>query len=187
MSTFRTTEGLEVTIRPVSMLLIGRIRDAIEAEMRVQGQSLDPPKYSVTTATGAVETFEHDDESATSPKDKAALTAYRAATAKLESEQNKRTSRMLFRRGVVVTAVPAGWAEELAADGVIVPTDPVELRLEYIQMELLKTAADIQGAIMAITELSMTGASQEDLAAAQKSFLDRVERQSAGADHPAAA
>jgi hypothetical protein len=75
----------------------------------------------------------------------------------------------------------------MAAEGVTVSTDPAELKLEYIQMELLKTVADIQGAIMAITELSMMGASKEDLASAQESFRNRVEGSTAVGERPTAA
>jgi hypothetical protein len=187
MGTFRTTEGLDVTIRPVSMLLIGRIRQAVEAEMRGQGLPLTPPTYSVTTATGETETFPHDDDSAASPEDKAALTAYRAAQAALEGEQNRRTMKALFRRGVKLDSVPAGWAADIAQEGVTVSADPNEMRLEYIQMELLKTAADIQGAITAITQLSMSGANPEDLAAVQDTFRHPVAGTAAGPDRPTAA
>jgi hypothetical protein len=169
------------------MVLIGRIRAAVEAEMRIQGKPLDPPTYTVTTAVGEVETHIYDAESADTPEAKAAYEAYLKATEELSEEQNKRLTRALFRRGVKVDAIPAGWAEELAEDGVIISADPVEQKLEYIQMELLKTAKDIQGAIMAITELSMTGASQEDLKAAQDSFRGRVEGNAAGGTRAEAA
>ena len=187
MGTYRTTEGLDIIIRPVSMLLIGRIRQTVEAEMRIQGKPLDPPTYSVTTATGETETFPHDDESATSPEDKAALAAHLAAKAQLEAEQNRRTMKALFRRGIKVDAVPAGWAADVALEGVKVSEDPNEMRLEYIQMEILKTAADISGAIMAITQLSMSGANPEDLAAVQDTFRRPVAGTAAGPDRPTAA
>ena len=52
---YRTVSGAEIQLRPVSQVLIGRIKSDTEARLREEGLPLDPPTYTVTTATGETE------------------------------------------------------------------------------------------------------------------------------------
>lgn len=177
----RTTEGREVRLRPVSPVLIQSLQKAVERELRAKGLPLDAPTYTVRTDTGDVETHVHDEHSLTTDEERAAWTAYQEAQGQLTAETKARMSKALLMIGAVVEDPPEGWADEMRYLGVELPDDPRELRYSYLQLEVLKTPADIMNALVGIMRLSMEGAPKEALDAIEDLFRRAVEGDTAQA------
>jgi len=156
-------------------MLIQSLQKAVERELRAKGLPLDPPTYTVTTATGDVETHVHDEASISTEEEKVAWAAYKAAQEQLTNETNERVSRAMLSLGVVVDDPPDGWADDMRYLGLEVPEDPRELRSFYLEMEILKTPADLMNAIIAITRLSADGMPQEALESAEALFRRSLE------------
>ena len=171
----RTTEGREVRLRPVSRVLIQSVQGTVERELRAAGLPLNPPTYTVTTDTGDTETHVHDEHSLTTDEERAAWTAYQAVQERRTAETNARVSKALLVAGVVVEAPPEDWAEEMRYLGVELPDEPRDLRYSYLELEVLKTPADIMNAIGGIMRLSMDGAPQEALDAVDALFRRALE------------
>lgn len=175
MSKIVTVDGLEVALRPVSQTQIQRINATVETQWRKRGEPVDPPTYTITTATGATETHAHDADSLTTDEERAAWEAYQTARAEMEAEQRLRVTKFLLLNGIVGCEPTEEWAEEQAYWGLEVPADPRERRLEYIQAEVLKTAQDTMDVIQEIMRLSMAGAPKEAVAAVEAYFRHQVE------------
>jgi len=174
MATFRTTEGVEVPIAPVSMRLSQMIYQKVVAELEGQGLNLAPPTYTITTAVGIEEIYPLDAESAQTHEQLEALKAYEAAVARRNAEFMKRSTAEVFKRGILIGAPPKEWVAEMKAEGFDLPTEPAALRHEYIEIEYLKTIADIRGCIEAVLELTASGAPKEDREAVKATFRDPV-------------
>ena len=175
MSKIVTVDGLEVALRPVSQTQIQRINATVEAQWRKRGEPVDPPTYTITTATGETETHAHDADSLTTDEERAAWEAYQTARAEMEAEQRLRTTKFLLLNGIVGHEPTEEWAEEQAYWGLEVPADPRERRLEYIQAEVLKTPQDTIDAMGEIMRLSMAGAPQEVRDSVEAYFRRAVE------------
>lgn len=176
MAKYTTTDGLELRLRPVPQLLIERVRQAVKGEFKARGESMEPPSYTITLATGDTETHEHDEESIKTgtPEERQAWDACKAARARMEKEMNNRVERLMLLKGTDAGTPPPEWANEMRSFGVMIPDDPTEARLEYLRLEVLRTPEDWQEATLAIMKLSFAGASEEDLAAVEKSFRRTV-------------
>lgn len=169
---FRTVDGQQVRIRPVAQLLVERIRQGTEKQVRAEGLTLDPPSYSATTAAGTVETYEHDAESikTATEGEQAVWAAYLEGQRKLSQLVGERTQRLILGRGIEIKEVPAEWIADMREFGVELADDPAALRYDYILLEILKTPEDIYAAMGAISKLSMAGVGQEALDAVDSYF-----------------
>jgi len=176
MRMFVTVEGLEVKVRPVAQYLIQKVAQAAENRLRQAGRPLDPPTYTVTTVSGAVETHVHDETTLQTDEDRAAWAAHQEALAEAQAAREEATTRVYLLRGLDIGSVPPEWKGSMEALGLDVPTDENEQLLEYMQTEILKTPEDIIRAMMAVARLSSTGAPQEDLDAAEASFRRALQR-----------
>jgi len=170
MPTFRTTEGLEIAIAPVSMRLAQMILQKVERELRAEGLPLDPPTYTVETALGQKETYPLDTESAETDEQKAQLAAYEAANLRKMALYRERLTTAAIKRGIKIGPPPAEWVKEMKAEGFDLPEAPDDLRAEYLLVEYLKTPADISGVVLAILKLSSEGAPQEDIDSVRATF-----------------
>ena len=177
MSKIVTVDGLEVALRPVSQTQIQRINATVEAQWRKRGEPIDPPTYTITTATGETETHAHDADSVATGTDeeRVAWEAYQTARAEMEAEQRLRTTKFLLLNGIVGHEPTEEWAEEQAYWGLEVPEDPRERRLAYLQAEVLKTPQDTIDAMGEIMRLSMAGAPQEVRDSVEAYFRRAVE------------
>jgi alkanesulfonate monooxygenase SsuD/methylene tetrahydromethanopterin reductase-like flavin-dependent oxidoreductase (luciferase family) len=177
MSKIVTVDGLEVALRPVSQTQIQRINATVETQWRKRGEPIDPPTYTITTATGETETHAHDADSVATGTDeeRAAWEAYQTARAEMEAEQRLRTTKFLLLNGIVGHEPTEEWAEEQAYWGLEVPEDPRERRLAYLQAEVLKTPQDTIDAMGEIMRLSMAGAPQEVRDSVEAYFRRAVE------------
>lgn len=173
-----TTEGRELRLRPVSQLLIQKIKGAVERELRAEGLPLDPPTYKVTTVTGETETHVHDEttlaDEKTTDEERAAWAAYQAAQARLAAETNERALKVLLLKGMDAPDPPPEWIEEQEYLGIELPADRRELKLAYIQTEILVTPGDIADCTVKILQLSMAGMPEADIAAVEDLFRGRM-------------
>ena len=181
---FTTVDGRVVTIHPVSNYLIQKLAGAVESRLRQEGAPIDPPTYTVTPASGAVETFPHDEASLQTDEDRAAWAAHIAATEKLQRERERITTRLFLLRGLEIGDVPPEWSEDMGHLGIEVPKDPDDLKLEYIQTEVMRTPEDVIRATMAIMRLSAAGAPQEEIEAAEAAFRRSISRSRSAEDNP---
>ena len=183
--TILTTEGLEVRLRPLSRVIFEQIDLAVEREYRERGEPLDPPTYTAQTAGGGQETHPHDAESVraeeTSEAERQAWDAYLLARARLEAEVRERVSRYVLFQGVVAPDPPAEWVDLQRWLRVEVPDDPRDLKLRYIEAEILKTPSDLMEAMLGVLRLSMAGVPQADLEAMERFFRRALERHGAAA------
>ena len=173
---FATVDGRSLTIRPVSQYLAQKTQQAVETRLVAAGRVPPIPTYSIETASGAVETHNHDATTLETDEDKAAWAAYRAGQLLLQREKAEAATRLYLMRGLMIGEPPAEWLSDMAALGIDLPHGPAELRYEWILMEVLPTPEDLIRAMSAITRLSMSGAAVEDIEAVEASFRRSMER-----------
>jgi hypothetical protein len=171
----RTTEGLEVRLRPVSRVLIQSVQRAVERELRAKGLPLDPPTYEVVTATGDKEVHAHDEDSISTDEERAAWEAYLAARETLQDEANARVAKTVVVGGVICDDPPDSWVEDMRYLGVELPEDPRDLKYAYLEMEILKTPADLMRAMAGVMRLSLEGAPKETIESIEALFRRALE------------
>jgi len=166
--TFTTRSGHIIDIMPIPQLQAAKVQQANQKK----AQELYPataPTYTVPLMGGGVQTFQHDDESAQTPEEKAAMAEYKANLAKQATFLSERMLKFYFVKGTKIKLPEDnGWAELEEAFGVEVPSEPLERLFHYIMNELLVDAEDIGGLTNAIME--ETGVDKETLDAARASF-----------------
>jgi len=185
-SVIRTTEGREVQLRPVSRVVIQAVQGAVERELRAQGLPLDPPTYTVQTDTGDTQTYPHDEHSLTTDAERAAWAAHQEALRRLTAETNARVTRTMLVLGVPSAQPPDEWLHTMRHLKVPLPEDPDDLAYAYLEMEILKTPADIIAAMGGIMRLSMAGAPKEALDSIEDLFRRALEGDAAQAAAPTA-
>ena len=182
---FVTVDGREVTVRPVSQYMIQKAVLAVEQRYRESGELIDPPTYTVTTASGATETYPHDETTLQTDEDKAAWQRYQDAMARLGREKMRVATELYLLRGLVIEEPPQEWLDEMAVLGIQIATDARQRKLDYIQIEVLKTPEDLIRATMAITRLSASGVPDEGMRAVEAQFRRALERAAISSDQPA--
>ncbi len=185
MRMFQTVDGRTLNIRPVSQYLLQKTHLAIEERLRGAGTLSPRPTYSVTTASGAVETYPHDATTLQTDEDKAAWAAYEAGQLAFQREKAASATRLYLTRGLMIGDPPQEWIADMAALGIALPENVADRRYEYILMDVLPTPEDLIRAMAALTRLSMAGSPQEDIDAVEASFRRSLERHAVKPD-PAA-
>lgn len=175
---YTTVAGCEVKLRPVSRQLIYSVMLACRREAEQRGDPLKPPTYTVETAGGGKETYEHDADSiaapGTSEAEKAAWEKHQAALRALEEAQRERVARVLLLEGIALEGPPPEWVARMKRYGIELPEDPDDLRLVWLSMDVLRTPADMRDAVQQIMLLSMAGLSKEEIEAAEAAFRGPV-------------
>lgn len=176
-SEFTLSNGRKLKIRSVSPFMLGRLRPAVMKEFKV-GKF---PTYIVETVGGGSQEFSHDattldveDDPEQSRINWKEWNEYHQKLALVSLEANRRFLILLLRRGVDVE-VPEddSWQADHRASGIEIPEDPVELKIMYIQDELIHSKSEwgrLCDEILALSDIT-----EEDVAAATESFLDNVE------------
>jgi hypothetical protein len=175
---FVTTDGKEIPYQSISPVEIQEVRLAITRQAKEKGKQIEPPKYSIKVGD-AEQTFLHDEKSIADPKtpqsEKDAWDRYSTDTQELEQEINERISGLVYGEGVILDAVPEEWVERRKWKGLDIPENPYDKRLKYILSDLLKTPEDLQGFVVAVMKLSMSGVSQEVVEAAEETFRNTAQ------------
>jgi hypothetical protein len=179
---FKTTDGRLISVRPVDMKFgLQLATNGVRAEYVARKEPLDAPTYTVTTASGATETFPHDATTLQTDADKAAWAQHQAAVNRLDRDIGMAVMRYQLLRGLVCEEPTAEWRKECAFLKIAVPEDEYEAKLLYIQMVVLPTGADLKRAMAAIMAVSATG-NEEAVRAAEDLFRSAMEERSSTLD-----
>jgi len=177
---FQTTDGRLISVRPVDMKFGLQLAiNGVRAEYEARKEPLTPPTYTVTTASGAVETYPHDATTLQTDEDKAAWAQHQAAMHRLDQDIGMGIMRYELLRGLICEEPTAEWRKECAFLKVAMPEDEYEARLLYMQMVVLPTGADLKRAMAAIMAVSATG-NEEAVRTAEDLFRSAME------EHPSA-
>lgn len=177
--TFITTEGRELKLGVISPLAIQQIRVGLRKEYEKAGERLSCPTYQVTTAGGDIETQTYDAESikTASQEDQELYAQYLANQAAFNNEENNRLIRYMLTEGLHSVEGPtAEWIAQQARFGITLPNDPIEARLNYLQLAVLKTEADQKGCMEGMMMLALDGRPAKEIEAVQALFRRTVER-----------
>jgi len=164
LKTFVASNGKEVHLQPVSMLLSAKMeQDAIE-EFREKGKQVDIPTGIAKTAYGEEE-YELTGDNLDRPGDEEGTRrnhrlweAYQRDTKEMNTVVKNRVADYMLYAGVVLEDDEGPgdeWVGLLEWMGVEVPKDPRDLKVLYIKSEVLKTASDLQEAIFRIQAISL--------------------------------
>ena len=180
---YTASSGLKVTLTGLPPLIPQRIDASIEHP--------EKPTYAVETASGDMETYEHDETSLETDEDKQAWADYEDA---LNDAETELTEKLLY--AVLLDCVQLEDYEErfemwkidqdlmgLSLAEVEDPDDELsvkradrENKFHFMQVGVFHDADDI-GEILTIV-MGLTGVSVEDLAEARESFPGEVESES---------
>jgi hypothetical protein len=185
MKEITTPGGQKVTVQAISQVQLQGIGLGVEEEYRGRGEPLDAPTYTVTAVDGHTETHTHDATTATTDEDKAAWTLHMNAKQRLEAEKRQAQAKFMMLKGIVASDPSPAWIAEQKYFKIKLPDDPVDLKLQYIQSEILRTPEDITCAIMEILVLSSIGVPKKDLEAVKASFRSAMAELSTSNDLPA--
>lgn len=176
MKTITLSSGKDLTVLPLSPLLMQRINDSLPPRPT-------PPTYEADTAGGGVEVMTHDETTLQTEEEKTAWAEYQGRLASWSAEQSKRFLRVFFARGVHLNLDAAAldrWAKEMKYLGVNVPEgnpdDPevyIERKVLYVETELIGSGGDMLTIMQEIMKL--TGVDEGEVAAATRLFHSAVE------------
>lgn len=167
MRVFKSSSGKEIKVLGVSQTLI----DGVLASVKFP----EKPKYKAVTAGGGEEWYEHDLTTLETPEDKAAWAKYEEDTKTANAELYKRMFNMFVLKGTAFE-IPneSDWVEEQQFLGIALPTNKFELKVHYLQSEILHTQGDYSDLTIAI--MAESGAKEEVVASAQAAFRDQVNK-----------
>ena len=184
---YETVNGREVEYRAISLDAWKMSQRGLERVYRERGEPLDPPTYTIKTASGSEIYEPHDETTDKNPDEQAAWDAYKNAQARLDGEINTLLMRYVIDDGMASIVLPsdASWQDKYKARYIDVPTEPQELRDFYITTEVLPTTADVQSITASILLLSEQGKVDPDaLEARLDMFRSRMGRQTAKRTQP---
>lgn len=164
---FVTSSGEVLEYRGVSEATMQRIRNQVRADYKARGEVVDPPTYAV-----GQDRFEHDAESIADPKttaeEREQWDRYQATRDQLERDQRRAEYRARLYRGIV-TQVPDAWLADMAALGLAIPADPVDLKLMWLE-DVLISVEDWAGINKAIAGVALEGAGDDAIQAVEDMF-----------------
>jgi hypothetical protein len=173
---YTTATGRVITFEPISVVALEKAELGLQNKYRRDGKPIDPPTYDVEIVGGGKQTFIHDVESVKgNPEWEAQWQAHLTALQELNTETNKIRNEMVFDAIQIDPAEMEGWQEKQVRWNIEIPSDPLELKIHYIQTVVLKSVKDVYGIVNMVMALSMEGViSQEEIEAASKSFRDSM-------------
>jgi hypothetical protein len=173
---FYTSAGREIEFEPISPILMEEAEQGLVAEYRQRGEPLDKPTYTVETAGGGSQTFEHDETTLTTDEMKATWEAHKDANARLAAEQGDLRIDMVLSALKVDLPADDDWERRLRKWHVTIPDDPDEKWKFFVLREVLKTPSDIFEAMTAVISASMRGTVPEEaIEAASATFRSGVQ------------
>lgn len=180
--TFITTAGIEIPIKPISLLDLQLAQNVVRKEFEDRGEPIDPPTYKEIILEDTPEQSINEVPYTKAlikdapEEDKAKWDAYVEAMGRLQEVTLERTG-LVFLEGIEYE-LPAddSWIrrrKKLFNEDV--PEDEDEKLLYYINKIVLKTPADQQGLTEEIFKISMTGADEEAISAMEALFRSEME------------
>lgn len=178
--TITLSNGKDYQVQPISETLVNLAKDAIRRKFIERGEPVAPPTYTVTLAGGATEDIPHDEKSLETDQDKMLWKLHQDALTRLEEEQNMAAMKVWMSGLVFDMPETDDWKNMQQWLGVVIPTEPMELRYHYLKTEVLKTPGDLLVLLDAVMKLSYAGVvSEADLDAALSSFRNNLRRDTA--------
>jgi len=180
-NTFITQSGYELKLHPVSIMLGQKIGGSLRKRYLAAEEPLDPPTFTMVNVAGEeleAELTENDLEIPGDPKEterrRALWGAHQVALGKYTSEYNSLYTDAYLYYGTEIDVDP-GWAAAEAHFGIDLPEDPFERKLHYLQLEVLRTPGDIRDCMVAILNLTASGAmSEAELDGLRRSFRNTI-------------
>lgn len=142
-------------------------------KLRVTFAIPTPPQYAVKTLQGNTELHDHDETTLQTDDDRAMWANYLKEKTEAERRYNQALMRLLLLRGVRVD-MAEGWEAEHTYLGFVVPTDPIEKKMHWLETEVLGTVQDYEAVMLGVLEAS--GVSEEVLTQIGESFRYSVAR-----------
>lgn len=151
MKSFTTSRGITVEILAIQTLLekfeaatrLPRVPDELKSILGDAMPKPEAPTYDVKAATGAIETYLHDETTVATPEEKAALAKYQADLAAYNQDHAEKQKRLVFLHGMRVSMPDNDdWAKAQAELGIDVPTDETARKLHYIETEVIGGVGD---------------------------------------------
>lgn len=167
---FITSTGIELPLKRISPILVDKAQASEPMPER--------PTYTAETAGGGTELHPHDHTTLETDEDKAAWQEYLMKTAFAQRLINERVTMVMFYRGIDYDAIDLPeddtWiTEQREVFGIDVPEDPLKLKRHWVETEALSTPEEIKELVVRL--MAMTGAPEEVVAVAERSFRRPVE------------
>lgn len=166
-SEFVNSAGFVFKVRGLPPLVLPRLSEGIEYPKK--------PTYSITTASGDIETHEHDETTLVSPEDFDAWDQYKSGMQKAEEELSNRMLTCILIEGIDIDddIDLTRWEKRQKLMGLPVPEDFEEKLLQYKRAQVIRSAWDIQQLMQIVMRL--TGVSEEVVELTKNSFPDQME------------
>lgn len=171
---YTTERGITIRIQPIPLLL-DKVKDAHPMP--------EAPTYTETMIGGVTQEVEITPSMAQAAQEQnpdwwaehaEAWAAYEAEVDRRTELMNERLWKAVMRRAIQVELPKDdAWAEDQADYGLAVPDDPVLKREHYIWTEVIGGQRDIIGIMGMAAGAALT---EEQLSAAEASFLDTLQR-----------
>lgn len=138
----------------------------------------ETPTYTVTTVSGDVEVFKHDESTLKTPED---ILSWKTYQAKIKENESILVNRLITYALIEGVELPSDadvskWEKQQKLIGIPVPDDEEEKLLKFKRSIVLRSGEDIQRFISAV--LDATGVGREAVEKAKKSFPDSMESSS---------
>lgn len=169
--TFVSSKGVTLTLRPVSQFKLDALRTSA-AEIPV-------PQYQMTIAGGGKVNHPMDEIIAKNQNRMDEWLQYKTAVNEQNRLQAKRFSELVISEGVEieVPGVESEWQQNMERFGIVVESDPISRKLQYIYSEMLVGGDDIAALISQI--LAVSQIPEEAIAKIRNSFRSQTERNAA--------
>lgn len=170
--TFVSSKGVTLTLRPVSQFKLDALRTSA-AEIPV-------PQYQMTIAGGGKVDHPMDEIIAKNQNRMDEWLQYKAAVNEQNRLQAKRFSELVISEGVEieVPGVESEWQKNMEHFGIVVESDAIARKLQYIYSEMLVGGDDIAALISQI--LSVSQIPEEAVAKIRNSFRTQTQRDATG-------
>lgn len=168
--TITTTQGVEVEIRLVPPFRLDRVAKAVRDEFIARKLPVETPQYQLSNGQWA----DHNETTLETEDDRRMWAAHLDAVARLEEETLERQRRVLVNRGIANEPPDDDdWAADAIADGLTVPTDPIERKIMWIEEVLAPVITDRVHIETAIRTFGSQGIVESGDVAARIDFFRR--------------
>jgi hypothetical protein len=167
---FTNSAGVVFKICGLPPLAIPQLQDGLVVP--------EKPKYTITTATGDKETYDHDETTLQTDEDKLAWAKYIEEVKAMQAELTNRMLTCILIEGVIVEddIDLTRWESKQRLMGMKIPDDIEAKLLQYKRSAVIRSADDMKNLMDAV--MALTGVSQEAIEKAKKSFQDKVQPKS---------
>lgn len=164
---YTTSRGYIVTFKSIPVLF---------QKLMQQFPVPQPPTYTVQTATGATETHPHNETTLETDADRAAWAAYQQKLWTRGVAFVNALIRLCLLEGITVQnpAQRADWERRQRLIGLVIPQDPLERELHFLETEITARAEDVMMVLAGVARAS--GIDEEAVSSLEDSFRGAVER-----------